>query len=59
MFETILSFFNNFIWSLVKIGIEKNSNIAAKKIAIVSGIYITISLSALFFIRKRLNPIIL
>ena len=30
-----------------------------EKISIVAGIYISVSLSALFFIRNKLNPVIL
>jgi len=40
-------------------GILIDMGFSIEQISIVSGIYITISLSALFFIRKRLNPIIL
>tara|TARA_B100000029_G_scaffold458269_1_gene487565 strand:- start:1490 stop:2359 length:870 start_codon:yes stop_codon:yes gene_type:complete len=40
-------------------GILIDIGFSIEEISIVSGIYITISLSALFFIRNKLNPIIL
>jgi len=40
-------------------GILIDTGFSIEQISIVSGTYITVSLVSLFFIRKRLNPVII